>query len=241
MPASANACNDGEIAVPWLRIVGAPRRWWSLLPAKQGWRNDPRRLAIPAGAYEAYERALEEGRAMLASPYSASGQTLQGTTAERLSGHDSCGSCGGGQGGRVAHVGAFGNFPASAVPGSAGGFHGSAADPRLQGFELMTKNPKGRGAPNAVGRVRNPIAETTSKPESAEQARERFQTVTAGHYGAPLLERGSHPSVGSSPYGSPYHSGSPYGGGSPISRRPYSPTNMGSAMVTVGGAHNGRA
>ena len=112
------------------------------------------------GAYEAYERALEQGRAMLAAPYSASGQApdmahgSHGGGGSKLIGHASSHGSGYGDG--------RGGFPAAAVPGSAGGFQGSAAAPRS--IEAFTNNPKGR--------VRDPIAETTSsKHESTEQAR----------------------------------------------------------------------
>ena len=114
------------------------------------------------GAYEAYERALEQGRAMLAAPYSASGQALpdmghasHGCGGSTLIGHASSHGRGYGDG--------RGGFPAAAVPGSAGGFRGSAAAPRS--IEAFTNNPKAR--------VRDPIAETSANnwTEPAEQAR----------------------------------------------------------------------
>lgn len=110
---------------------------------------------------------------MLASPYSAPGQTPD-------TGHGGCGSYGGYGG---SHGGNYVSISGVGGAAAAGGFCGSAAAP--WGLEDMLKHPKGR--------VRNPISETTAKTESVDEARERFQTVTAGHYGP-------RSTVGGSPY-----------------------------------------
>ena len=133
------------------------------------------------GAYKAYERALEQGRAMLAAPYSASGQApdmahgSHGGGGSKLIGHASSHGSGYGDG--------RGGFPAAAVPGSAGGFQGSAAAPRS--IEAYTKNPKGR--------VRDPIAESTTSGGYVESTREARLSTTHVYLPTTRLTRASRP------------------------------------------------